>query len=121
MNLLSALVDCVGPLPKTKSGNKYVLTMMCAATRHPEAVPLRTIKTKAVTKALVKFFSTFVKVQILCLSPYHPESQGALQCFHQTLRRKFSLESTKDWDEGLSLLLLAMRETTQETLGFYFS
>lgn len=140
------LVDCVGPLPRTKSGNQYVLTMMCASTRYPEAVPLHTIKAKAVIKALVKFFSTFglpkfvqsdqgtnfmstvfsqvmaeLKVNHQKSSPYHPESQGALERFHQTLKsmlRKFCLELTRDWDEGLPLLLYAVRETTQESLGF---
>ena len=53
------IIDCVGPLPKTKSGNEYLLTIMCASTRFPEAIPLRNIKTKTIVKALVKFF-TFV-------------------------------------------------------------
>lgn len=30
------LVDCLGPLPRTKSGNKFLLTVMCASTRFPE-------------------------------------------------------------------------------------
>ena len=49
------IIDCVGPLPKTKSGNEYLLTIMCASTRFPEAIPLRNIKTKTIVKALVKF------------------------------------------------------------------
>lgn len=53
------IVDCVGPLPKTKAGYQYVLTIMCAATRFPEAIPLRSLRAKAVVKALVQFFSTF--------------------------------------------------------------
>ena len=40
------VIDCVGPLPKTKSGNEYLLTNMCVSTRFPEAIPLRNIKTK---------------------------------------------------------------------------
>ena len=40
------LIDCVGPLPRTKSGNEYLLTIMCTSTRFPEAIPLRNIKTK---------------------------------------------------------------------------
>ena len=28
------IVDCVGPLPKTKAGNEYLLTIMCAATTY---------------------------------------------------------------------------------------
>ena len=53
------IIDRVGPLPKTKSGCQYLLTIMCASTRFPEAIPLRNIKTKTIVKALVKFF-TFV-------------------------------------------------------------
>lgn len=53
------VVDCVGPLPKTKTGNQFLLTVMCMATRYPEAFPLRKNTSKAVMKALVKFFSIF--------------------------------------------------------------
>ncbi len=49
----------MGPLPKTKAGNQYLLTMMCAATRFPKAIPLRKITAPVVIKALVKFFSLF--------------------------------------------------------------
>lgn len=140
------IVDCVGPLPKTKSGNQYILTMMCTATRYPEAVPLRSLKSRAIVKALVKFFSTFglpkyvqsdqgsnfmskLFTQVLSelgvkhrpSSAYHPQSQGALERFHQTLKSmlcKFCTESHREWDEGLPLLLFAIRETTQESVGF---
>ena len=37
------IVDCVGPLPRTRSGNRFILTIMCASTRFPEAIPLRNI------------------------------------------------------------------------------
>ncbi len=105
------ILDCVGPLPKTKSGYQYVLTIMCTATRFPEAVPLRTIKSPAVIKALVKFCTTFglpkeiqtdqgsnftsknfkqmlieMGVSHRMSSAYHPESQGALERYHQTLK-----------------------------------
>ena len=54
-------------------------------------------------------------------SAYHPESQGALERFHQTLKnmiRTSCFESDKDWDEGVHLLLFAVRESVQEVLGF---
>lgn len=140
------LVDCVGPLPRTKSGNQFLLTIMCASTRFPEAIPLRTITARTVLKHLVKFF-TFVGLpktvqsdqgtnfmskvfnQVLeqlgvshChSSAYHPESQGALERFHQTLKsmlRAYTLEFKKDWDEGVPLMLFAVREVVQESLGF---
>lgn len=140
------IVDCVGPLPKTKSGHQYILTIMCAATCYPKAVPLRTLKYCAIIKALVKFFSTFglpkriqseqgsyfmskifaqvmleLNVKHHTSSAYHPESQGALERFHQTLEamlRKFCTESNRERDEDLPLLLFAARETLQESLGF---
>ena len=140
------ITDCVGPLPKTKSGNEYLLTIMCASTRFPEAIPLRNIKTKTIVKALVKFF-TFVGLpksvqsdqgsnilsgvfqQVMHelgikqyrSSAYHPESQGALERFHQTLKnmiRSYCYDTEKGWDEGIHLLLFAVRESVQESLGF---
>ena len=53
------VVDCLGPLPRTKSGNKFLSTVMCASTRFPEVFPLRKIMTPVVVKALTKFFSLF--------------------------------------------------------------
>ena len=105
---------------------------MCASTRFPEAIPLRNIKTKTIFKALVKFF-TFVGLprsvqsdqgsnfmsgifqQVMHelgikqykSSAYHPENQGALERFHQTLKnmiRSHCFDTEKDWDEGIHLL-----------------
>ena len=140
------IIDCVGTLPKTKSGCQYLLTIMCASTRFPEAIPFRNIKTKTIVKALVKFF-TFVGLprsvqsdqgsnfmsgifqQVMHelgikqykSSAYHPESQGALERFHQTLKnmiRSYCFDTEKDWDEGIHLLLFAARESVQESPGF---
>ena len=54
-------------------------------------------------------------------SAYHPERQGALERFHQTLKnifRSYCNDTEKDWDEGMRLLLFAVRESVQESLGF---
>jgi hypothetical protein len=140
------LIDCVGLLPKTKSGNQYLLTIMCTSTRFPEAVPLRNIKAKTIIKALVNFFtlvglpksiqsdqgSNFMSgvfqqvmhelgIKQYKSSAYHPESQGALERFHQTLKnmiRTYCYDTNKDWDDGIHLLLFAARESVQESLGF---
>ena len=140
------LIDCVGPLPKTKLGNQYLLTIMCASTRFPEAIPLRNIKAKTIVRALIKFFSLvglpksiqsdqgsnfmssiFQQVMYELVikqfrsSAYHPESQGALERFHQTLKnmiKAYCFDTEKDWDEGIYLLLFAARESVQESLGF---
>ncbi|CAM4678617.1 unnamed protein product [Leuciscus chuanchicus] len=140
------IIDCVGPLPKSKAGHQYMLTIMCAATRFPEAVPLRNLRAKAVVKELIKFCSTFGLPKVIqtdrgtnftskmfeqilkeldinhqLSSAYHPESQGAIERFHQTLKtmlRSYCVETGKDWDEGLPFLLFAVRETVQESLGY---
>ena len=101
------MVDCVGPLPKTRKGNQYLLTIMCCSTRYPEVIPLRNISSKVVVNELVKFFTKFgipgsvqsdqgtnftsnlfkeamkaLGVKKYLLMQYHPESQGALERFH---------------------------------------
>eukprot|EP00066_Takifugu_rubripes_P025346 XP_011614612.1 PREDICTED: uncharacterized protein LOC105418111 [Takifugu rubripes] len=139
------IVDCVGPLPRTRSGNEYMLTIMCAATRFPEAIPLRNIKAATVSKALIKCFTVFglpkeiqsdqgsnftsglfqqvvyeLGIKQITSSAYHPESQGSLERFHSTLKtmiRAYCFENEKDWDEGVHLLLFAARESVQESLG----
>ena len=60
-------------------------------------------------------------IQQVKSSAYHPESQGALERFHQTLKnmiKTYCFETEKDWDEGVHLLLFAVRESVQESLGF---
>lgn len=47
-------------------------------------------------------------------SVYHPESQGTLERFHQTLKSmlcKFCPETNHEWEDGIPLLLFAVRET----------
>ncbi len=70
------LIDCVGPLPKTKSGNSYLLTLMCASTRFPEAITVafyqssHNCQSSGVSFALrLECRNTFnlTKVLILCL------------------------------------------------------
>ena len=55
------IIDCVGPLPKSKSRNQYILTIMCASTRFPKAIPLTNITAPKISKALVNFFSWLTK------------------------------------------------------------
>ena len=112
------LVDCVGPLPKTRSGHKYLLTIMDMSSRFPEAIPLRNITAKTVVEALVQFFTRYglpkavqsdqgsnfmsglfqevmyrLGVKQLKSSAYHPQSQGALERYHHA--------DLEDYDQGV--------------------
>ncbi|KAL2078785.1 hypothetical protein ACEWY4_026470 [Coilia grayii] len=140
------LIDCVGPLRRSSSGSEYLLTVMCQTTRYPAASPLRSIRAKSIVKALSQFISVFgipkviqsdqgfnfssrIFAEVLRLlrvkhnlsSAYHPQSQGALERFHQSLKsllRACCMELARDWEDGLPWLLLAVREVTQESTGF---
>ena len=140
------IIDCVGPLPRTKTGNQYMLTVMCVSTRFPEAIPLRKITAPAITRALTKFFATFglprvvqsdqgsnflsktfkqalqtLGVSHAVSSAYHHGSQGALEHWHQTLKsmlKKYCFDTGHGWDEGVPFVLFAIRDAKQESLGF---
>ncbi len=63
----------------------------------------------------------FEHLLIDCVGPLPPQSQGALERFHQTLKTllcAYCTELNHDWEEGLPWLLLAAREVTQSSLGF---
>lgn len=126
------LVDCAGSLPRTKSGYQYLLTIMCAAKRYPEAILLRKITTPAVVRVLVRFFSTFglrsviqtdegtnftvslfnqifreLLISHATSSPYHPESQGTFERFCQSLKNMlkcYCFDTHRDWDESVPLV-----------------
>eukprot|EP00731_Ephydatia_muelleri_P011429 Em0006g323a len=45
-------MDIVGPLPRSGSGNKYVLVVCDYATRYPEAVPMKSVDAESVAEEL---------------------------------------------------------------------
>ena len=50
-------MDIVGPLPRTMSGNRYILVMSYYATHYPEAVPVKAIDAEHIAEELVKIFA----------------------------------------------------------------
>ena len=139
-------MDLVGPLPRSRSGNRYVLVLCDYATRYPEAVPLRNIDAETIAEELIQIFARvglpqeiltdqgsnfqsqllqqlhrFLKVHAIRTSPYHPQTDGLVERFNQTLKsmlRKCAREEGKDWDKMIPFLLFAYREVPQESTGF---
>ena len=133
-------VDIVGPLRRTKKGNRYILTLMDFATRYPEAIPLRRIDAETVAEALctiftrlgisdqgTQFMSTLMKcvmdllqVQQLKTSPYHPETDGMLERFHSTLKHVMQKrgEASKEWDDFLPYVCFAYRDSVHAATGY---
>ena len=140
------VIDCVGPLPKTKKQNQYLLTIMCSSTRYPDAYSVRNIRAKTLIPLLVKTFTQYGIPKVVqsdqgtnltsslfqevmkamgvthkLSAVYHPQSQGVLERHHQTLKQalsKYCMQNAKDWDEGLPFVLFAIRNAVQESLGF---
>ena len=60
-------------------------------------------------------------IKTVTSSAYHPQSQGALEQFHSTLKtmiQAYCLDHQKDWDKGIPFLMFAARDPPQESLGF---
>ncbi|XP_068237128.1 uncharacterized protein [Palaemon carinicauda] len=140
------LVDYVGPLPRSKRGNRFLLTMIDRFTRYLEAVPTRCANASHAVRGLTQFFCRFGfpatvqsdkgshfmarefkaameyhGVHHQTSTAYHPESQGLVERSHQTLKTvltKFGEAGSSDWEENLPYALFALRQARSETTGY---
>ena len=120
-------MDIIGPLPRSRSGKKYVLVICDYATRYPEAIPLHSTDASHIAEALMGVFSRvgipseiltdqgsnfasqlltklyrMLHVHPISSSPYHPQTDGLVERFNQTLKsmlRKVAIKEGRDWDK----------------------
>ena len=139
-------MDLVGPLPRSRRGNRFILTIVDYATRYPEAIALPSTEAERIARELIivfsrvgipeeilsdqgaNFMSTLLQevyqllhIKRIRTSPYHPQTDGLVERFNGTLKgmlRKFVDRGRKDWDEYLPYLLFAYREVPQESTGY---
>lgn len=103
--------DLVGPLTRTKAGNKYLLTTICMGSRYPDALPLKRVDAVTVAEAMMELFSRtglpaemltdqgsvftsklmnelckLLDIKALKTSPYHPQTNGCLERWHGSLK-----------------------------------
>ncbi|XP_067281115.1 uncharacterized protein [Pseudorasbora parva] len=111
-------VDVVGPVEKSQKGNRFILVICDYATRYPEAYPMREVTANQVATALLHFFShvgipkeiltdqgtnfmshtlhqvyQLLGIKRVRTTPYHPQTDGLVERFNQTLKSKVDLRS----------------------------
>ncbi|XP_068246830.1 uncharacterized protein [Palaemon carinicauda] len=140
------IIDVVGPLPQTRGGCEYLLTLVDRMSMYPIAIPLWSVKAKNVAEALINFFTKFsfpkvlqsdcgtnftsttfrrnmseLGVKHITSSPYHPKTQGQVERLHQTLKselKKFCYDHGTEWDKEVLYALFAIRAMPNESLSF---
>ena len=132
-------VDLVGPFPKGKGGIQYILTMVCMATRWPNAKPLHSISSKAIAYACVELFlENGISREIL--SDSGPQFSSAtwdqvcnllniiqihtspyrlvLKHIHKTMKSsiKKALDKKRNWVAQISYVIFALRQIPNRSL-----
>lgn len=139
------VIDVVGPLPTSRSGYKYILTMVCPATKFPEAVPLKQQCSSEIVDGLLSVFarigfpreiqcdngSVFTSalttaflqrcgIRVIHSSLYHPQS-NCVEKWHSVLKRvlrALTYEYKTDWEAGLPGAMFALRSVPHDATGF---
>jgi hypothetical protein len=128
-------IDIVSPLPRSRRGNKFVLTVSVNFTKWVEAYAMPNSEAHTVAKHLINQYITryrrsptiYIQTKVYSLNlcrllgventrttSYHHMSNGQVERCHRTLHNTISMyvnSQQTDWDEYLSLVSIAYIST----------
>ena len=140
-------IDIIGPLPRSKRGNKYILTVQCSFTKWAEAYPLTNQKAKTFAQAIVNNWVMRYGVpdsihadqgrnfesrlfQEMCdllqikktrTTAYHPSGNGQVENLNKTVKsllRSRIEEDPETWDKHLAGCMMAYRSSIHASNGY---
>lgn len=139
-------IDIVGPLPITENGNRFILTMQDDLTKYSYAVPVQNHEAHTIANELTKFIVLFgiptkilsdqgsdfmsklikelfklFKIGHLTSSPYHPQTNGALERSHLTLKeylKHYINNKQNNWDELIPFAMFAYNTHIHTSTNF---
>lgn len=140
-------MDLVGPLPEAGLNKlKFILTMQDDLTKFSFAYPIANATSEDTCECLVHFISLFgipkmiltdqgtnftadmykrtcefLKIKQIWSSPYHPQTQGALERSHSTLKeylKSYTNENHTNWHRYVYTAMLAYNTSVHASTNF---
>ena len=135
-------MDVLGPLPKTKNRNQFIITAVDVATRYLFAKAIPRVRTRETIEFLKEIFSEKGLIRILQTdngknftsteftqflkkyhvkhvksTPYHPQSQGLVERNNKTLNERLRIycKDPNEWDVELKEIVLAINSNINKT------
>lgn len=135
-------MDIVGPLPRTKRGNEYILTIQDQLTKFCLAFPISNATSITIADTMVKYYISIFgaprsiltdqgrnflsnlikrvakrfKIKRIRTTAFHPQSNGSLERSHHALGEylKQYVDKKFEWDEWVELAIFNYNTSVHE-------
>jgi hypothetical protein len=140
-------MDMTGKLPTTRSGNNFILIIICKLTKFPELIPCVTNSALEVAGHLVneiymrygpmqliitdkggeninkimKEIHKLLRTKHINTTGYNPRSNGAVETVNRPVKdmlAAYANAKQDDWDEYLSVIAFGQRSMVNSTTGY---
>ena len=139
-------IDIVGPLPRTKRGNRFIPTVQCSFTKWAETYVIPNQRASTCARVLVKnwicrfgvsdsihldqrrHFETQLFQETCMLlginktrsTAYHPDGNGQIENLHRTMKSMLTARAEVQpghWDEQLDFCMMTHRSSLHSSTG----